>query len=311
MDTETPGFSHSVLFYHSDQEYVDEVVPFVLDGLAMDEPVRVAVPEGKLALLRDALGDTAGEVTLSDITDVGRNPGRVTGVEGAFVAKHAGRRVRLVGELMDAARTTDEYPACVQHEALVNAALAGTGAMGLCPYDARRLDEEVLADARLTHPMVWKGGSTEQCAEYAPDDALVRHNQPLRNSKAAATHTVTELAELGAARSFAARYAYWLGVPSDRVADLRLIVTELATNSLEHTGGACRLALWPRDGHLICQASDSGRLDDPLAGRRPPDADAADGRGLFLVNAVADLVRTHATPTGTTIQAYLRLEPSR
>ncbi|MGH3563284.1 MAG: ATP-binding protein, partial [Mycobacterium sp.] len=177
------------------------------------------------------------------------------------------------------------------------------------PYDAGRLDEQVLADARMTHPLMWQAGSAKCCAEYAPDAALARYHQPLPKSKAAATYTVRDLTSLASARSFAGRYASRLGLSPDGIADLKLIVTELATNSLEHAGEACRLAFWPRNGRLVCEASDSGRLDYPLAGHRPPAADANTGHGLLLVNAVADLVRTHATANGTTIQAYLRLDP--
>jgi hypothetical protein len=77
-----------------------------------------------------------------------------------------------------------------------------------------------------------------------------------------------------------------------------------------YTNGACRLAFWRDNEHLVCEARDTGRLDDPLAGRRPPGAGGTASRGLFLVNAMADLVRTHTTTSGTTIQAYLRLDPS-
>src|SRR5262249_12603208 len=81
--------------------------------------------------------------------------------------------------------------------------------------------------------------------------------------------------------------------------------TELAANSVQHADAPCRLAFWQRDGNLVCQARDTGQLDDPLAGRLPSPPDAAGGRGLFLVNAIADLVRTHTSRDGTTIQAYL------
>ncbi|EUA08059.1 MEthanogen/methylotroph, DcmR Sensory domain protein [Mycobacterium kansasii 732] len=72
-----PGLSHSALFYRSEPEYLDAVVPFVLDGLCNDEPVLVAVPERKRAVLRTALGSACQKVTLADLTDGGRNPGRI------------------------------------------------------------------------------------------------------------------------------------------------------------------------------------------------------------------------------------------
>jgi anti-sigma regulatory factor (Ser/Thr protein kinase) len=307
---EARGFAHYALFYRSRQEYLDEVVPFVVDGLAMNQPVLVAAPGANLALLRDALGDVSAEVTMADMTEFGRNPSGLLGQLGVFVAQHQ-RRVRIVGEWVWPGRTADEYPACVQHEALANAALEHHELTGLCPYDASRLGDTVLSDARSTHPLLWRTGSAEHSTEYAPDDALSRYNRPLPRSPTAATYLVRKSSDLRSARSFAARYANWLGLSRERVADLQLIATELATNSLRHAGGACRLTFWQHNKHLICEASDNGRLDDVLAGRRPPPDNATGGRGLFLINATADLVRTHTAPTGTTIQAYLLLGPSQ
>lgn len=37
-DAEQRGFVHSALFYHSQKEYLDFVLRFVIDGLAMDKP---------------------------------------------------------------------------------------------------------------------------------------------------------------------------------------------------------------------------------------------------------------------------------
>jgi anti-sigma regulatory factor (Ser/Thr protein kinase) len=304
------GLVHSALFYRCVQEYLDGVVPFVLDGVRKGEPVLVTVPTNNLAVLRDKLGAASAEVAMVDFTEVGRNPARAFGMFGVFAAEHPDQRVRMSCEPVWPGRSADEYPACVQNEALANVAFAGRDATVLCPYDASGLDELVLADARATHPLVWQDGTLARSADYAPDEALARYNQPLPSSTAAVTCTVAALADLAPARSFAAQYARGLGLSPDGVADLQLIASELATNSLLHAGGACRLALWRRNGHIVCEASDSGRLDDPLAGRRPPAADAVGGRGLFLINAIADLVRTHATASGTTIQAYLRLDPS-
>jgi anti-sigma regulatory factor (Ser/Thr protein kinase) len=99
-----------------------------------------------------------------------------------------------------------------------------------------------------------------------------------------------------------------MGMSRDGIEDLQLIATELATNSLMYTDGACRLALWRQDEHLVCEARDTGRLDDPLVGRLDPGPSGPASRGLYLVNAISDLVRTHTAPTGTTIQAYLRFD---
>jgi anti-sigma regulatory factor (Ser/Thr protein kinase) len=311
-DAETGEFVHPALFYASVQEYLDGLVPFIIDGLATAQPVLVAVPKNNLAALSGALGDAAERVAMADMCEAGRNPGRILGgVLSDFADKHADRPVRMIGEPIWPGRTEDEYPACVQHEALINAAFGGRQVTVLCPYDALGLDPGVLADARMTHPVLWQAGSPEDPSpDYAPDEVLARYNEPLSTSPAAVTYTVHGLPQLHRARRVAARYGQLLGLSADGIADLQLITTELATNSLQHTHGPCRLAFWQRDGHLVCEARDYGHLDDPLAGRRPPSSDTSRGRGLFVVNAVADLVRTHTTRQATTIHAYLRLAPS-
>jgi anti-sigma regulatory factor (Ser/Thr protein kinase) len=302
------SYDHSALLYHSEREYVDALVQFISEGLDLLQPVMVAVPGEKLAALRGALGDAATDVTMADITEIGRNPGRILAEELAFVDRHPGQHVRIVAEPAWAGRTDSEYLACMQHEALVSLAFVGVGMTGLCPYDASRLDASVLANVRLTHPQIWLGGSRTHCLEYAVDAALDQCNQPLASSPAAVTCTVEEPADLAGARKCGQRYGQLLGMSAARIADLLLIVTELATNSLVHAGGACRLAFWYHEGHVVCEARDMGCWADPLAGRRPPVAGGSGSYGLFVVNAVADLLRTHTTAAGSTIQAYLRLD---
>lgn len=303
---------HAALLYRSEREYLDAVVPFILDGLRADQPVLVALPTGNLALVKAALdkaavNKAAVNVAMVDLGQAGRNPGRVLALEADFAAAHPGRAVRMVGEVLWPGRSSDEYPACVVHEALVNTAFAGQPAIGLCPFDVGRLAEPALLDALLTHPLLWQDGSAQRNDHYAPGAALTRHNQPLAGNPTGASYTVTRLADLAAARSFASRYASWLGVPAESVAKLQLIVTELATNSLQHANSSCRLAFWRRDGRLVCEARDTGRLVDPLAGRLPAKSGDGTGRGLFLVHALADLVRHHSTANGTTIQVQLQI----
>jgi anti-sigma regulatory factor (Ser/Thr protein kinase) len=119
---------------------------------------------------------------------------------------------------------------------------------------------------------------------------------------------VCQLADISGARDFAASFGQWFGLSRDGTANLQLITDELATGSLANAGGRCKLAFWHQDGLLVIEARDCGYLDDPLDGRRPYERDTTRGRGLFVVNAVSDLVRIHTAPGETTIHAYLRLE---
>ncbi|GBE68297.1 anti-sigma regulatory factor [Mycobacterium sp. MFM001] len=307
---ERGGFAHPALFYRTQQDYLDCLLPFICEALDAGNPVLVAVPGPNLAALCDGLGRSAAHVVMADMTEAGRNPGRILGeVLSSFVEKHRGEPVRMIGEPIWQGRSEIEYPACVQHEALINHAFTGRDVTVVCPYDVTRLEPDVIADARSTHPVLWQSGIPQQeSPTYAPDAVWARYNQPLPTHDAAVKYTTRKLADLSGARAFAAGYGRWFGLSAARIADLQLITNELATSSLMHTGGPCRLALWHQDGHLVCEARDGGFLDDPLAGRRPYDSDTGRGRGLYVVNAVADLVRTHCTPDETTIHAYLRLE---
>jgi len=304
------GYDHTALIYHSEREYVDWLAQFISEGLDQQQPVMLAVPGDRLASLRRALGDAATDVTMADITEFGRNPGRILAQQLAFVERHPGHHVRIITEPAWAGRSAHEYLACTQHEALANIAFAGSDITGLCPYDASCLDEGVLADVRLTHPEIWLGGSRRHCPEYAVEAALDHCNQPLKTSAAAVTHTVDAPADLAGARKCGQRYGRLLGMSSDRVADLLLVATELATNSLNHAGGGCQLAFWYEAGYIVCEARDMGHWADPLAGRRPPASAGSGPYGLFVVNAIADLLRTYTTPDGTTIHAYLRHDDS-
>ncbi|OBH80299.1 regulator of Sig8 [Mycobacterium mantenii] len=310
-ETRQYGFVHSALIYHSQREFLDLVDRFVGDGLERAEAVLVAVPPQTMALLHDTLSardDLPGDVQMVDITEIARNPTRFMAMEGGFIDEHPDRRVRIVSQLAWPGRTEEEFVACVEHEALVNEAMDGYPATSLCLYDASQLDAAVLADARATHPLLWECGALQRSSDYAPIDVLERCNRPLAAKPGAVTYMVRRSADLRPARSFAVDYAGWMGLSQESIEDLQLVATELATNSLMYTGGACRLAFWQDDGHLVCEARDTGQFDDPMVGRLDPGPCGPASRGLYLVNAISDLVRTHTARTGTTIQAYLRFD---
>jgi anti-sigma regulatory factor (Ser/Thr protein kinase) len=312
-ETRQYGFVHSASIYHSQQEFLDLTSRFVGDGLALDEAVLLAAPPETLRLLRDGLyprGDLPADVCLVDITEAARNPSRFMAMQCAFIDEHPDQRARIVSQLAWPGRTDEEFVACIEHEALVNEAMDGYPATSLCLYDAGRLGQGVLSDARATHPLLWESGGLQRSPDYAPGDVLERYNQPLASGPGAVTYMVRKSADLRPARSFAVDYAGWMGLSQECIEDLQLVATELATNSLMYTGGACRLAFWQDDGHLVCEARDTGRFEDPLVGRLDPGPCGPASRGLYLVNALSDLVRTHTTRAGTTIQAYLRFEPA-
>jgi anti-sigma regulatory factor (Ser/Thr protein kinase) len=306
-----PGFVHEGLFYADVAEYLAGTVPFVLDGLAAGEPVAVAVPGTNLERIAGALGTAADQVRLLDMARAGRNPGRIIGsVLTRIIDEHPEQRVRIIGEPIWAERSATEYPACVQHEALINVAFAGRDATILCPYDTTRLDPAALLDATRTHPILLDRDRRYPSPEYGdPVQLAARYDTPLAEPPETAEVEVMVFdASVGArgVRRFVHDYAVRVGMHPSRISDLRAAVHEVAVNTLVYTGRPGILSVWLEDGYLVCEVQDGGAITDPLAGRRAPEP--YDGySGLFLVHALCDLVRTHLTGHGTTIRMYMRL----
>ncbi|TMR17082.1 sensor histidine kinase [Nonomuraea turkmeniaca] len=297
-------FSHPALFYRSDQEYVAATTAFVREGLAAGEPVAVAVPPRNLAMIEAELGADAGAVRLLDMTVAGRNPGRIIpAVLRDFADRHRDGHVRIIGEPIWPGRSETEYPACAQHEALINLSFAGRDVTILCPYDTVGLVPEVIREAARTHPVLRDVSGEWYSDDYAPDLVVEGHNRPLDEPKEFQSlrfdHT-----NLSAARGMATRQAVLMGFAGDRLDDIRLTAAELGANSLDHGGGSGLIRVWAEDGRLVCEVSDRGHIADPLAGRRPVDPRRSGSRGLLIVNLLSDLVRVHTQAGATTIRAY-------
>ncbi|MFF3420424.1 anti-sigma factor RsbA family regulatory protein [Streptomyces sp. NPDC002698] len=302
------AFVHPALFYRNEQEYTRQTVAFLREGLTNGEPMAVAVPGPNLELIKAGLGGDAEGILFLDMTEAGRNPGRIIPkVLRGFADAHPKGRVRIIGEPIWAGRSAVEYPACAQHEALINAAFEGRAVTILCPYDEVRLEPEVIADAKVTHPTVISGDGRESVSDVYDWQAVVdRYNQVLAPAPDAAAFSYGG-EDLPAVRQFALAQAMRLGLAGERLMDVELAVAELTTNSVVHGGGRGTLAVWAEQGQLVCEVRDAGRLTDPLAGRRPPERGQLGGRGLMLVHYVADLVRLHTGDDGTTVRFYLSL----
>ncbi|MEU0884636.1 anti-sigma factor RsbA family regulatory protein [Lentzea sp. NPDC005914] len=299
-------FAHPALFYSDEESYIDGTVPFVVEGLASAEPVAIAVPGAKLTLLKEALSRFAHLVTFIDMTETGRNPGRIIPELRAFADRHRGP-VRIISEPVWNNRTAVEYPACALHEALVNYAFSGRDLSILCPYDMSTLNHDVLADAEKTHPIVIDASGHRPSDHFHPARVVVAaHSLPLQTPVDAASTSVGAGA-MAAVRAFAREQAVKHGLAQDRLDDFALAVTELATNSVRHGGGESTVRVWAESESIVCQVNDNGHITDVLAGRTPVHANEPGGRGLLLVNRLADLVRTQTTSSGTAIQVRFDL----
>jgi hypothetical protein len=68
--------------------------------------------------------------------------------------------------------------------------------------------------------------------------------------------------------------------------------------------GRGTLRLWRTSEALVCEVADGGVVADPLAGRLAPGTDEPDGRGLWMVNQLCDLVQLRSSAAGTVVRVH-------
>jgi anti-sigma regulatory factor (Ser/Thr protein kinase) len=311
---DAPGsaFRHEALLYAGEDDFADRVGGFVREGVEAGEPVLVAVSGARIALLRRVLGGAARWVTFVDMDALGTNPARILPAWRTFAQPHlaAGRHIRGVGEPVSPGRSAAELIECHRHEALLNLAFDGGGAWWLvCPYDTAALPADVIAEARCTHPLIWGERCGQQSRDYRGRFASAApFIAPLPDPPASAQETFFTIADLRAVRAAVADAARGWGMPEPRVADLILAAGEVAANSVRHGGGGGSMRVWFEDDAAVCEIRDAGFIEQPLAGREPPDPGKGGGYGLWLANQVCDLVQVRSSPAGTVIRLHVRAD---
>lgn len=300
---------HLALLYRDADTCAAAVREFAAAADASAQPVLIAVPGARQALLRAAVEPLGCEhLTFTDLCDLGRNPARILPAVQSFLDSHPARPVLVVTEPVWPGRSVAEAREAIRHEALVNLAFAGADVTMLCLYDTVALPAEVLADACLTHPALAGHGGQERNLQFAgagvmPADCdLPLPPVPPDASVLAYRDNLREVRDLIAAHARKAE------LPEPRAVDLVLAVSEIAANTLRHTDAGGRVSVWHTESELVCQLHDSGHISDPLAGRRPPDPDHPGGHGLWLVHQVCDLVQVRTDQTGTRVRLHMRLD---
>jgi anti-sigma regulatory factor (Ser/Thr protein kinase) len=293
-------FEHEAFFYGSDDDYVAALVPYLDEGVDAGDSVIAVVPDRQAARLRDALGSPSGEVAFVDAVEWYRHPARTIARYDDLLCDLGGRRARVVGEVQFGA-TAQDWAGWTRYEAALNRALEHHRARVVCPYDIRRLPEQVVEDARRTHPLLFQAIDRTPNHEYVEPETLVADLAPavpLPTTPPAVDLTVTN--DLGTMRRAFAGVAADARIDPDRVAELTVAVNEVATNALVHGSGTARLRAWIVGlGEIVCAVDDDGPgVHDPLLGFIPVPTDASGGRGIWLARQLFDLAEMAPTESG-------------
>ncbi|HEU5416442.1 MAG TPA: sensor histidine kinase [Streptosporangiaceae bacterium] len=297
---------HEAVYYHGPDDYRSAVQAFVRDGLSGGQPALVAVPGPAAELIRDGLAaDGSGpEVTFTDMTQLGRNPGRIISAVWDFLDRHPRQPARFVAEPAWPGRSPAELRETALHESMLNRAFAALPVQVLCAYHVGLLAPRVIASATLTHPFLRTSGVTRPNAGYAgpagPGAARPLPPPPARARRLAYA------ADVRAVREAVADYAERAGLTGERLADLIIAVSEVAANTTRHTSEGGMLHMWRTRSEVICETSDRGQITDPLVGRRR--SPCSGGLGLWVVHQLCDLVELRTGRRGTRIRMHMRLD---
>jgi transcriptional regulator with XRE-family HTH domain len=160
---------HRVLSYESDEEFLAATAPFLREGIERSDGLLAVTTPARIARLRDSLDGDSEQVEFADSRSWYRSPGDAMNAYRAFVKQkfEAGVAwVRIVGEPVWTGRSDAEIIEWIRYESLLNLTFASMPTTILCPYDARAVPANVLADAHRTHPAVTHGGDAIANPEY-------------------------------------------------------------------------------------------------------------------------------------------------
>ncbi|HEU5429852.1 MAG TPA: sensor histidine kinase [Actinocrinis sp.] len=304
------GLRHMLYPYSGPSDYVDGLLAYIGQARAAGGSVVVCVPEDRCDLLRGYLhnGDS---VAFMDPTALGNNPGRLIPAWREWIERRGSEgAVHGIGESVWSGHSAARLSELRYHEWLLNVAFAQAPAWSLlCPYDTVGQSEETIQALGRTHPLVWDGATTNTAQQYA---AAPYAFAPFAEPHAPFDEKSYTIEDLTALRELVTEWATTHGLSTDRTRDLLLAVTEVASNSIRHGGGAGTLRIWVEDGALVCEFRDAGVISNPMVGRIRPAANQIGGCGLWFVHQLCDLVEIRSDRSyGTCVRLHMDLPYTR
>jgi anti-sigma regulatory factor (Ser/Thr protein kinase) len=292
----SPALRHEGIPYSGPAALVLAASALVTESLRRGDACMALAGTAKIHALRASLAGQAEDATFFDMSVHGRNPARVLPALQSFVDGHRDRRLRMIAEpvpveISAAARAEAEF-----NELILDLPTYRNWPATLsCFYDVEALDRaaaQALATAHRDRP----------AAEDAEAALLRRFGAELPPAPSDAERTSADLTTLSDLRGSVGRFAAAAGLDAERIDDLVYAVNEVVTNSICHGEGRARVLTWRNPVGVWCQVQDRGRISDPLVGRVAPRPGQANGRGLWLVNQLCDLVQVRSSAAGTVVR---------
>ena len=148
-------FEHKALVYGAETDLVETAGPFLAAAVERSEAALAVTTVENTDLLRDYLGAAAASVEFVDSLTWYRTPAGALDAYRTFAeskVEEGAPWVRIVGEPIWSGRGEDEVRLWTRYEALLNLVFSRSPVALLCAYDRRTASEDVLEQARMTHP---------------------------------------------------------------------------------------------------------------------------------------------------------------
>lgn len=297
-------FRHNALVYESQDEYVALSVPFLREGIEAGEGAIVAHTKPGLAVMREALGADADQVTFVDVSAAYTRPARtLASYHGVFVDQLRGARsLRAVADVQFGL-DPGESDLWMGYEAVFNHCFSHLPMWVWCTYDGERLPDPVRDAVWRTHPEVVADEAWHTSDRYEDPERLLRRITP-------EPVPLPGLRSIGPGRDveeLRERLARELGaerVTEAKAIDMLLAATEIGTNAIEHGGGIDDVRVGRAEGRFVCEIVDRGAgFDDPTAGYLAPREGV--GRGLWVTRQLTwDIEFIHSSK-GFTARIWL------
>jgi anti-sigma regulatory factor (Ser/Thr protein kinase) len=286
-------------------------LPFVREGLALQEPVLAAPTSTNSALLQRELGEESARVDWAENAEQHKPVERLA-VFQRYIAEQVDRgatRLRLLGEPVWPADSAAGVAEWKRYESFLNVALARHPVWLVCPYDAGHLSEGIVADACRTHPTMGYGHERRASPDYVEPADFARLLDRAEKLPAPPPGAIERCFDAAAdVRRFVVDQARAAGLRAEKIEGAKLAASEVATNAFRHASSLARVRTWLLRHAFVCEVSDAGSgIENPFVGYVTPDPARGGGWGLSIARHVCDVVEVRAGPAGTTVRLHLNL----
>lgn len=298
------GLTHQAFLYERDDDLLRTVVPFMREGVASRDVVLAVSSARGVARLRRALGAAANAVEFGDSASWYAQPTRTIAAYNAFVAKHVGRRLRVVAEGGWQTRSATDIGEWTRYEAIVNQAFEGVDALVLCLYDRRITDPRLIDGALHTHPELVDGVRVRPNYAYLTTSAvhLRIDREPLPPPPADAV-TIPVDAGMASMRAALSGHARGHDMSRHRLNELLVATTEVVTNGIRHGRPPVGCQMWADGDDMVVDVTDAGSwCPADVPGYLPPDSAARSGFGLWGTRMLCSLVQIRTGVPGTDVR---------